>query len=276
MTSPDGAHPEKSYSVSELHTFRTMDRETLAREANGDLHNELEGVRGNLFTKLFSGFTNIFNVIGGIAQALSGSGSGGGWLDDIFGWGREKEVEILDLQDRAQILEGIQGYASYVMPSNRFIGLDQNDPGKRTLPFTRQVGPSVGVDLGGGAGNGVVRLLSKGLWRVDAQSYARGTPYTGDKKVFIQIVVMAPNGSVFTLKEAEFDCAVNDWMTVKVDHTFVTPDAGYFVKADVYSLRWRWFLGGTKVSGLSLVKHSSEAVNLGNVDPGDPGTAPPA
>lgn len=275
MTSPNGAHPEKSYLVNELYTFRTMDRESLARDANGDMADELEGVRDNLFTKLFSGFTNIFNVIGGIAQALSGIGSGGGWLDDIFGWGREKEVEILDLQDRTQILEGITGYASFVMPINWFLGLDQNNPGKRTLPFTRQVGPWVGVDQGGGAGSGVVRLLSKGLWRVDAQTRVRDTIYTGAQKCYIQILVLDPSGAVFSLKESELDTDVDGYGTLKVDHTFVVPAAGYFVLAHVYSARWRWFMGGTKYSSLSLVKHSSEAVNLGGVDPGDPGSSGP-
>ena len=275
MTSPDGARPKQSYPIDKIYTFRNMDRETLARLANEDMHTELEGVRGNLFTKLFSGFLNIGKVIGGIADAVTGIFSGGGFLDDIFGWGREKEVEILDLQDRTQILEGITGYASFVMPVNRWLGIDANDPGKRVLPFTQQVGPWVGVDTGGGAGNGKVRLLSKGLWRVDAQTRARATTYTGGHKNYIQIIVLAPNGSIWSLKESETDTNENGYGTLKVDHTFVVPAAGYFVTTNVYSDRWRWFLGGTKYSSFSLVKHSSEAVNLGGVDPGDPGNGAP-
>ncbi|WP_336874225.1 hypothetical protein [Rhodococcus qingshengii] len=104
--------------------------------------------KNNWFSNIFAGFANIGQMLGDLANAfLGGGGFGPGPLKSISDKSMADAAKIVDLQDRAQVLEGIIGYGSWVASQNLFITIDQDQPGMRTMSFDRQVGPSVGVTL---------------------------------------------------------------------------------------------------------------------------------
>lgn len=188
----------------------------------------------------------------------------------LFGFQEDVPLQISDLQNRAQILEGIIGYGSFVMPVNRFLGLTQNTDTRR-LPFTYQIGPSVGVVSNT---NGSLTLGSRGLWTVYSSVRARSTIYTGGDRVWLDLVVTDPAGNVLRKKEIDF-WSYDTSIGLQNSLTVVTPTAGCIVHAYVRSDRWRWFLGGSDFSELTVLKHSNEVENTGGVNPGDPGDEGP-
>ncbi len=234
--------------------------------------------KNNWFSNIFAGFANIGQMLGDLANAfLGGGGFGPGPLKSISDKSMADAAKIVDLQDRAQVLEGIIGYGSWVASQNLFITFDQDDPGMRTMSFDRQVGPSVGVTLVSDpalAGKKVQRLDSKGLWQVLAQTRSRGTGFTGSAKVYMDIVVKAPDGSEYYRRSMDQSAISNNGgdgeITFSNNVFFTTPGAGYTVRVDLFTGRWRWFYGGSQWSGLSVLKHSSEVQNPGTVDPGTP------
>lgn len=240
--------------------------------------------KNNWFSQVFSGFANIGQLLGDLASAFTGSGSfGPGPLKSIKDKSMAEAAKIVDLQDRAQVLEGIIGYGSWVASQNLFLTFDQNDPGKRTMSFDRQVGPSVGVTLVSDpaqAGKKVQRLNSKGLWQVIAQTRARNTSFTGDYKVYMDIVVKAPNGTEYYRKSMDtlalgsgFGAGGDGQATLQLNIMLTVPDAYYTVHVELFSGKWRWFFGGSQWSGLTILKHSSEVENTGTVEPGIPPVA---
>lgn len=234
--------------------------------------------KNNWFSNIFAGFANIGQLLGDIANAfLGGGGFGPGPLKSISDKAMQDAAYIFDLQNRAQVLEGIIGYGSWVASQNLFITFDQDNPGMRTMSFDRQVGPSVGVTLVSDpalAGKKVQRLDSKGLWQVLAQTRSRGTGFTGSAKVYMDIVVKAPDGTEYYRRSMDQSAISNNGgdgeITLSNNVFFTTPGAGYTVRVDLFTGRWRWFYGGSQWSGLSVLKHSSEVQNPGTVDPGTP------
>jgi len=237
--------------------------------------------KNNWFSNIFAGFANIGQLLGDIANAfLGGGGFGPGPLKSISDKAMADAADIFDLQNRAQVLEGIIGYGSWVASQNLFLSIDQNNPGARTMSFDRQVGPSVGVTLVTDtalAGKKVQRLDSQGLWQVLAQTRSRRTIYSGTAKVYLDIVVKAPDGSEYYRRSMDQSAISSEGgdgeITLLGNVFFTTPGPGYTVRVDLFSGQWRWFYGGSQWSGLSILKHSSEVQNPGTVDPGTPPVA---
>lgn len=162
---------------------------------------------------------------------------------------------IADLQDQAQVLEGIIGHASAYMASS---------PGTTTsparMPFTTQSGPLVGVE---NLGDGRWRLLSKGSWDISAQvEFWGGTlmpPGT-----FMRIVTRDPSGGVYHRRAAK--ASSSDNVTLTNVTNIVVPAAGYTVEVEAWTsallgvpgATFRGISGGFETTGLYIRKVSQE------------------
>lgn len=162
---------------------------------------------------------------------------------------------IADLQDQAQVLEGIIGHASAYMASS---------PGTTTsparMPFTTQSGPLVGVE---NLGDGRWRLLSKGSWDLSAQvEFWGGTlmpPGT-----FMRIVTRDPSGGVYHRRAAK--ASSSDNVTLTNVTNVVVPAAGYTVEVEAWTsallgvpgATFRGISGGFETTGLYIRKVSQE------------------
>lgn len=278
--------PQKAYTKSTVHSLQNVDPYNFSGGRNREIRDAAEGARGNLLTRLLGGFFNIGQVLDNIATAFFG----GGPFDPTSALGRISDksmadkAAIIDMQNRQQILEGIIGYGSWVASQNLFITFDQNNPGMRTMSFDHQVGPSVGVGLvtdSSQANKKVQRLNSKGLWQVIAQTRARNTAFSGDHKVYLDIVVKRPNGAEYYRKSMDAVAVApptvglggDGQVTLQLNVMFTVPDPYYTVHVELFTGKWRWFYGGSQWSGLTILKHSSEVENEGTVDPGTPPVA---
>lgn len=277
-----GYVPQKAYTKSTVHSLQNVDPYNFSGGRNREIHDAAEGVRGNLITRLLSGFFNIGQMLDNIATAIFG----GGPFDPNSAMGRiqSRGVLINNLQSTTQKLEGIIGYGSWVASQNKFIGIINNAP-DRVMEFDAQQGPIVGVELYTDplfANRKIVRLKSEGLWELKAQTCARRTGYTGSDKVYLDIVVRRPDGSEFYRRASSAlahkdDGGINPVgdgeIAIKGDLFVVVPTPGYTVHVELWTGRWRWFYGGSLWSGLSVLKHSSEVEHEGTIDPGTPPVA---
>lgn len=66
--------PQKAYTKSTVHSLQNVDPYDFSGGRNRDIHDAAEGVRGNLITRLLSGFFNIGQILDNIATAFFGSG----------------------------------------------------------------------------------------------------------------------------------------------------------------------------------------------------------
>jgi len=194
-----------------------------------------------------------FNVVG---LAISGIASGiNNFLDDaaralgsLFGTVQTHDEQIIDLQDKTQVLEDIIGYGCAYMNNNTQWSVFQSS---RAVHFDRQVGPIVGATMDG---TGFV-LQSKGLWRADCQMtfdvYA-----VGNYAIDMDIVVLDPAGNVFARKN--YHDVNSNYVTRTNIFSFVVPSAGYKVQVWSASGAGRGQLGGPVRTGFNVTKISGE------------------
>lgn len=244
----------------------------------------MQGAKNSLFGSfiggIFGGFLNIFR-----------GGSGASWLPSSVS---ETAIEIrdgqIDLKDRADLLEGVRGYAAAYQTKNVYTGYTQevipgfpwwtsNRVAQRMLPFGGQVGPSKGatVDTNG------IRFDEPGLWLVFlmCRRHGGGTPAattsakdSTDSQVFMNI--MTPNGDVYSPKEINLSnfsiSTIGDTrvgidaanpITVTASIPVVVPEPGMTVAISVKDTRARWWMGGTRYSMLAVVKQDSRTENPG-------------
>lgn len=93
MTSPDNASPAPAVGGSGVLPLQNVNPQALAQGKNLDLHDMLEGVRGNLFTNLLSGFLNIGEGIQAGVEAVASAILGG--------FGGLAELEAYEAAQRA-------------------------------------------------------------------------------------------------------------------------------------------------------------------------------
>lgn len=249
MTSPDNVTPSGAFNPNTVYQYQSQTKPGVAGPKNTWLQQVLEGVRGNLFNGLLSGFTNIGEGIGaaveGIVIAIVGGGSG--TLTELEQWG-------VDYQSITQKLEGVIGYGSVRMGGNFKPGDSYTK-----VPFTVQVGPRVGMVLHtSGANAGRFELLSKGLWEFSAKiifDFLLGPENL--QGCFMDLVVKTPALSDFyrskNLFRSETEATMNE------SGRFVVPTAGYFVEVQARAgVNYRGLLGNQGFNQLNLVKVSSE------------------
>lgn len=286
MTAPNRPYPEGAYGKrGTMRGYQDIDEAEAKRRMRKPIDDANNTAHGKLFGGLFGGFTGFGALLNNIATAIFG----GGPFDpnSPLGQIQSRGVLINNLQNTTQKLEGIIGYGSWVAGQNKFIGIINNAT-ERVMEFDTQQGPAEGVELYADPKFGnrkMLRLKSRGLWEIKAQTKARQTGYTGLDKINLDIVVRDPHGSEFYRRAADAVAHKDDGglanltrvgdgeVCVKGDLFVVVPEADYTVHVELFTGRWRWFYGGSLWSGLSVLKHSSEVEHEGTVDPGTPPVA---
>ena len=206
------------------------------------------------------------NILAGIGQALTG-GLGGIFQPISDGMKPIRDAQ-LDLQNRTDLLEGVQGYAHAYMTKN--VNAQWNLGNNwRTMPFDGQVGPSVGATV---RSDGRVSMDSKGLWLIYAKTHGRSTGFTGGGGVTMRVNVYRPDGSAYSSAYVRGTSLVDAGAVVStygnVSLVAVVPvvidEPGCYVQVDTWTAAWRWWDGGTQLSSLSVVKQSSSTENKGS------------
>lgn len=171
---------------------------------------------------------------------------------------------VIDLEGRADVLEGVVAYGNMSMTRNEWI------IGDTWLPFGQQVGRMKGVTsvaIGSGMGRGF-QVESEGLFRVDVVTHIWDTPFTGNDWNDLDIVVYRPDGVEHERKRYTEMCGNGDHNSIGGPHTFIAPSAGYRVFAQGRAGRWRRYMGGTLHSTFSINKWDAAVTSQA------PGTVP--
>ena len=249
---PTRSTPNDVASVSSL---QSMDEDSAKAAMRAPIEATWGGARGSF----------IGNIIGGIGQALAGAV--GGMFQPISDGMQPIRDAQLDLKNRTDLLEGVQGYAHAYMTKNVNAAWSLGD-NWRTMPFNGQVGPSVGATV---RSDGRVSMDSEGLWMIYAKVHGRSTSFTGDGGVTLRVNVYRPDGSHYNSSYVRGTSLVN---AGAVSSTYgnvslvavvpiVVDQPGCYVRVDTWTAAWRWWDGGTQLSSLSVVKQSQNTVNKG-------------
>ena len=206
------------------------------------------------------------NILAGIGQALAG-GIGGIFQPISDGMKPIRDAQ-LDLQNRTDLLEGVQGYAHAYMTKN--VNAQWNLGNNwRTMPFDGQVGPSVGATV---RSDGRVEMGSEGLWLIYAKTHGRSTGFTGGGGVTMRVNVYRPDGSAYSsayvrgtsLVDAGAVSSTYGNVSLVAVVPVVIDEPGCYAQVDTWTAAWRWWDGGTQLSSLSVVKQSSSTENKGS------------
>lgn len=186
---------------------------------------ELDSTTANTLLGSIPIIGDVAKVVQGITTGLSGAFATAAGLVGLR-WNQvdAHEDSITDLQDKTQALEGVIGYGCRYMSSSPGITTSPE-----VMPFNTQVGPAVGVTLLSG---GRFQLDSKGLWRMEAQTYFQ-TAKLCPPRCFMDIVIRAPGGAEFTRLKAM--ASTDDGVTVTNVMPVVVPAAGYTAEVQAWT-----------------------------------------
>ncbi|MGN0123762.1 MAG: hypothetical protein ACI38R_11045 [Rhodococcus sp. (in: high G+C Gram-positive bacteria)] len=235
MTSPDGALPAGSLAPGLFAAAQAQTAEEAKRAATG-------------------------GALGGFEDAQE---SYWGFESDVAGIAEQLRDEQLDLNDRVDLLEGVNGYCNTFMSANWLVAQNQ----LLALPFDTQLGPNIGaIPFDGG-----IRLLTKGLWRADAiVTCDKMTSSNFSAQVYITVLQIT-TGAVYSDTRYDIVLTPSGSESAAFSKTFVIPTAdAYMVKARIQhnrTARLRVF-GGTLRSALSVNKWSNNTEH--NVEIQDP------
>ena len=248
MTAPEGFIPEGAYTPGSLPSMQSLTEQKVREK----LRAPVDDAMGRIRTGVKDG------LLAGIADALRGVVRAPLFQDvaDAFEDGQAALVGRLDL------LDGVRGYCQAYMSRN--VTGEWGTNNTRQLPFDAPLGPSKGAHVD--AAKGGIVMDEAGLWTISLMCTARWTAYTSSwsdtDSVRVTMRVHRPDGSVYSEKLLQYlagKSAVSP--TVSVPVTVDQP--GYYVTAEAYSSRWRWWDGGTRYSSLAVVKHDNRVINPG-------------
>ncbi|BDB59001.1 hypothetical protein RDE2_07950 [Rhodococcus sp. RDE2] len=225
MTSPDGALPEGSLVPGLFRAMQLQTEEEAKAAATG-------GALGGFEDAQESYWEFESDVAGTVGEALD---------------------EQLELNERVDLLEGVNGYCMTFMSKNWLIPSQR----KVVLPFDTQLGPNVGAS----PFEGGIRLDTKGLWRTDFligwEKSPPGNPWSAG--IYLEVYNHVADTSY---SESLFAIVVTPagHETVAFSKTFVIPaDDTYMVRAHAWqgTTTQRRVFGGTTWSALSVNKWSN-------------------
>ena len=250
---PSQSTPPDAATVSSL---QSTTEESAKAAMRAPIESSWGSARGNF----------VGNILAGIGQALTG-GLGGIFQPISDGMKPIRDAQ-LDLQNRTDLLEGVQGYAHAYMTRNVNAQWSFGN-NWRTMPFDGQVGPSVGATV---RSDGRVEMGSEGLWLIYAKTHGRSTGFTGGGGVTMRVNVYRPDGSAYSSAYVRGTSLVDAGAIVStygnVSLVAVVPvvidEPGCYVRVDTWTAAWRWWDGGTQLSSLSVVKQSSNTENKGS------------
>ena len=246
------------------------------------------------FAEIFTGENSIVGkVVKGIADALEGVPSLADWLKPVEEAGKklirpvEDRVKDVEIQadaavDDIRALDGVRGYAQAHMSLNVYNGGVGSD-NTRWMPFDHEYGAWKGAHLGRDSedpGQVGIVLGEPGLWKVELRAHAKSTSATSgigvpdNSQVYLGVYRISSQGVWNVWREISL-IQNNGSAATTFDGGFMVqiPDDGYqyAVGAYCWSSRWRWWSGGSRYSGLSVVKHDSRQGDLGDYEvPDDP------
>ncbi len=228
MTAPDGGIPEGSLLPG---LFRAMQLQT-EDEA-------LAGATGG--------------ALGGFQEAQE---SYWAFESELADTAEETRDEQLDLNERMDLLEGVNGYCNLFMSANWLVAQNQ----LLALPFDTQLGPNVGAE----PHDGGILLLTRGLWRADALiTCDKMTSSNFRAEIYIS-VVSASSGEVYSESRYDIVLTPSGSESAAFSKTFVIAvDEAYIVKVRIRhnrTARLRVY-GGTLRSALSVNKWSNNVTN---------------
>ena len=250
---PSQSTPPDAATVSSL---QSTTEESAKAAMRAPIESSWGSARGNF----------VGNILAGIGQALMG-GIGGIFQPISDGMKPIRDAQ-LDLQNRTDLLEGVQGYAHAYMTRNVNAQWSFGN-NWRTMPFDGQVGPSVGATV---RSDGRVEMGSEGLWLIYAKTHGRSTGFTGGGGVTMRVNVYRPDGSAYSsayvrgTSLADAGAIVSTYGNVSLVAVVpvVIDEPGCYVRVDTWTAAWRWWDGGTQLSSLSVVKQSSSTENKGS------------
>ena len=242
--------------------------------------------------EIFTGENSLVGKITkGIADALEGVPSLAEWLKPVEEAAKslirpvEDRVGEVEAQADAVVadlrsLDGVRGYAQAHMSLNVFNAGNDN---VKWLPFDRPFGVWKGAHLGADSQNpkkvGIV-LEEPGLWKVEVRAFAKSTVFTAgsgvpdNSEVHLGVYRISQTGVWNVWREISIIQKNGDGAASLDGGVMVQiPDDGYeyAVGAYCWSSRWRWWGGGARYSGLSVVKHDNRSGALGQYEvPDDP------
>ncbi|MDV6276364.1 hypothetical protein R3Q06_22965 [Rhodococcus erythropolis] len=204
--------------------------------------------KSNWFSNIFSGFANIGQMLGDLANAFLGGGSfGPGPLKSIKDRSVAVSADLAGLQSRTQQLEGVIGYAHSYCTGGAPVGNADT-----FIPLNIPVGPTVGVTR---TGNRFV-LGSRGLWVAQAQIGYDSISSILNTYINAQIRIYTPGGTLFAHGIAETVTETQHTCTVQMP--FVVPAAGYYAELWGFMGLTRGIKGGSSWTRMSVQKVSSE------------------
>lgn len=232
MTSPDGALPEGSLVPGLSRAMQLQTAEEAKRAATG-------------------------GALGGFEDAQESYWE---FESDVAATVEDALDQQLELKERVDLLEGVQGYCLTFMSKNWLIPSQR----KVVLPFDTQLGPNVGAS----PFEGGIRLDTKGLWRTDFligwEKSASGPWSAGIYlEVYNHITGISYSESLFALV-----VTTTGPETVAFSKTFVIPaDDTYMVRAHAWqgTTTQRRVFGGTAWSALSVNKWSNNTDHNVNI-----------
>lgn len=179
-----------------------------------------------------------------------------GLVSDLADLSDQVRDDQLGLNDRLDLLDGVNGYCSLFMSQNWSVAQNQ----LLTLPFDSQLGPAKGAEP---HSDGIL-LKTKGLWRADAHVTAdRMTSSSFSAQVYVSVMNVT-SGAVFTEHQFDIVLTSSGSETAAFSHTFVIPtDDTFVVRARFQhnrNARLKVF-GGTLRSALSVNKWDSRTDN---------------
>lgn len=205
---------------------------------------------GALLSGIVNGVTGLIDQVGKAIRGLLPSASPFGPIQDAFEDGQK------ELRDRIDLIP--YGYCSAYMDKNVNLALGTNN--LRKMPFRGQLGPNSGAHIDPA---GHIVFDETGTWTVHTVLNARGTAFTGNNNIEMYVSVRRPDNSIFSEKYVMDSVDTNPGSLV-ISQPFVIPEPGYYVAVWAWSGRWRWWNGGTRYSGLTVIKADERTINPGS------------
>lgn len=191
-------------------------------------------------------------IPGKIADAIRGI------LPNVSPWTPVQDAfrdQQLDLKNRLDLIP--MGYCAAYMDRN--VNLEWSG-GERRLPFRAQIGPAKGAHVD--VANERIVFDVTGTWTVHVLTSFNGTVYGGDGRVHIDVFVRNPDGSLYSRWRVR-DAPGNEEGSLSCSKPVVIDKPGMWVDVVCRSGKWRWWSGGTRFSGLSVVRSALETDNKG-------------
>ena len=223
------------------------------------------------------------NILGGLAEVIRAVAAGGvfivskafeavggllrGVFDMLSGLIKPMQENIRDglsgqlaLNDRLDLLEGTAGYVCAYMSVS--IDGSWSRQNTRDLPFKSQVGPNKNAHID--TEHGMLVLDAKGLWTFSGRTHVSTSKFPGSDYCYLDLIVYTPEGNVYHEVHEEFVTPRDREQTILLATEPVVIDRpGYKAKLRIYMGNWRVFMGGTKYSSFSAIRHSHDVIHHG-------------